>query len=311
MIIPKRLQLGQTVMLLSVSSPTTPARLPLAVAALERLGLHVRVSETCTAQYGNLAGSDALRARELQAAFADPTIDAILCVRGGYGATRILPLLDLQAIAKTPKLFAGYSDVTALHIAFTQQCGFETYHTPMPSTELYKLAEDDFTWQSYRQTLMADASNSYPLMNHPDEPRETLVGGKATGRLIGGNLALVQASLGTPFEIDCTDGILFLEDIDENTERIDRMLTQLRNAGKLAQLNGILLGAWTNCGAVDEENPQNSLTLRQVFEQLLVPLNVPIVAGVTCGHVTPTLSLPMGRQVTMDATNQTVIIHGV
>ena len=310
MIIPKALHPGDTVMLLSASSPTPPERLQPAIESIEKLGLNVIVGETCTAQHGNLAGSDELRARELNEAFANPKIDGIICIRGGYGATRILPKLDLQTIRQNPKVFAGYSDVTTLHIVFNQQCGFVTYHTPMPSTELYKLQDDAYTWDSFVKTITDTTWHDYELKNVAGEEVVTVVPGVATGQLVGGNLTLVQVSLGTPYEIDCENKILFLEDIDENTERIDRMLTQLSLAGKLQQLSGIILGGWTNCGPPNPDKPENALSLETIFDELLAPLNIPIVRNVSCGHILPTMSLPLGKMVTLDATNRTITVVG-
>ncbi|HAU34511.1 MAG TPA: LD-carboxypeptidase, partial [Lysinibacillus sp.] len=253
MICPKALKKGDTIGLISASGATPPDRLQPAIASIEKLGLKVVVGETCHARHGYLAGTDDQRAADVHRMFQDPTIDGIFCVRGGYGATKILPLLDFEVIKANPKVFVGYSDVTALHIAFNQLSGFVTYHTPMPSTEFIRQEMDDYTWQSFCQQIMAVGVEEYDLENPVDQPMSKLVAGSATGTLIGGNLTLVTASLGTPYEIDTKGKILFLEDIDESEQRVDRMLTQLKLAGKLDDVAGILLGAWTNCGP---ENPQ-------------------------------------------------------
>ena len=310
MIIPKPLKKGDTIALLSASGPTPPERLQPAIEAIERLGFHVVVGETCSARHGNLAGSDELRAKELNEAFANPNIDGIFCIRGGYGATKILPKLDLDIIRQNPKVFAGYSDVTALHIVFNQQCGFVTYHTPMASTELYNLENDDYTWDYFTKSVTDTEWHNYELKNIDGEEIITVVAGEATGQLVGGNLTLVQVSLGTPYEIDCKDKILFLEDIDENTERIDRMLTHLLLSGKLHELKGIILGAWTNCGPPNPEKPENALSLETIFNEILAPLQIPIVRNVSCGHILPTMSLPLGKMVKLDATNRTITVVG-
>lgn len=310
LVIPKSLKKGDTVALISASGATPLERLQPAIEAVEKLGFNVVVGETCCTRHGYLAGSDALRAKELNEMFANPAIDGIFCIRGGYGATRILPMLDLEMIKNNPKVFAGYSDVTALHIVFNQQCGFVTYHTPMPSTEFIKPEMDEYTWDYFVNSVTNTEWKHYFLENKSGEAMRTITAGNATGILAGGNLTLVAASLGTPYEIDLTGKILFLEDIDENVQRIDRMLTQLKLAGKLDACVGIILGAWTDCGLLDTKNPENNLTLEQVFAEILVPLNIPIVADVTCGHVLPTMSLPLGKKVTINATNKTIEVVG-
>lgn len=306
LLIPKALKKGDTIGLISASGATPADRIQPAIEAVEKLGFNVVVGETCYARHGYLAGSDDLRAAELNEMFANPKIDGIFCIRGGYGATKILPKLDLEIIKKNPKVFAGYSDVTALHIAFNQQGGFVTYHTPMPSTEFIKEKMDDYTWDYFIKSVTNTAWSDYLLENAVGQEMVTIVPGTATGQLTGGNLTLIVASLGTPYEIDLIGKILFLEDIDENVQRIDRMLTQLQMSGKLDGLAGIILGSWTNCGPMDIKNPENNLSLETVFDEILSPLNIPILSNVTCGHVLPTMSLPLGKIVEMDATNKTI-----
>lgn len=304
MIRPKALKKGDTIGLISASGASPPEKFLPAVQSIEKLGFNVVAGETCRARHGYLAGSDELRAAEVNQMFSDSNIDGIFCIRGGYGATKILPLLDFDMIKANPKVFAGYSDVTALHIAFNQQCGFVTYHTPMPSTEFIRPEMDEYTWKSFIENVTATDRADYCLENPPERTMTTFVAGKATGPLIGGNLTLVTASLGTPYEIDTRGKILFLEDIDESEQRVDRMLTQLKLAGKLDELVGILLGAWTNCGPENPKHPEHSLSLQTIFQEILGPLNIPIIKDITCGHCLPTMSLPLGRTITIDTENQ-------
>lgn len=310
MTIPKSLKKGDTVALISASGATPAHRIKPAIQAVEKLGFRVVVGETCRARHGYFGGNDELRAKELNDMFRNPEIDGIFCIRGGYGATRILPMLDLEMIKENPKVFAGYSDVTALHIVFNQQCGFVTYHSPMPSTEFIQHKMDDYTREYFINSVTNTGWNDYFLENPLDQKLVTVVPGTATGQLVGGNLTLIAASLGTPYEIDLNGKIVFLEDIDENVQRIDRMLTQLALSGKLQQLSGILLGGWTDCGPMDVNNEENNLSLEEVFEEILVPLNIPILKDVTCGHVLPTMSLPLGKTVAIDATNKTIRVVG-
>ncbi|MGE7021187.1 S66 peptidase family protein [Solibacillus cecembensis] len=308
MVIPKSLKKGDTVALVSASGATPPDKLQPAIEAVEKLGFNVVVGETCRARHGYLAGSDELRAKELNAMFANPEIDGIFSIRGGYGATKILPKLDLETIKQNPKVFAGYSDVTALHIVMNQQCNLVTYHTPMPSTEFIREKMDDYTWEYFINSVTNTQGSDYQLKNPPGEEMVTVVPGTATGQLVGGNLTLVVASLGTPYEIDLQGKILFLEDIEENEQRIDRMLTQLQLTGKLEGLAGILLGGWTDCGPPDPKHPENSLRLETIVDEILTPLNIPILMNVTCGHVLPTMSLPLGKTVKVDATAKTITV---
>ncbi|KOY80696.1 LD-carboxypeptidase [Lysinibacillus macroides] len=297
MIRPRPLKKGDTVGLISVSGAVPPEKVQPAIASIERLGLKVVAGETCYAHQGYFAGTATLRAADVHRMFRDPTINGIFCMRGGYGATKILPQLDFDMIRAHPKVFAGYSDVTALHIAFNQLCGFITYHTPMPSTEFIKQEMDAYTWQSFKQHMMTE--EAIHLENPVSQPMTTLVAGCATGQLVGGNLTLVAASLGTPYDIDTKGKILFLEDIDENSQRIDRMFTQLKLAGKFDEAAGILLGAWTNCG-------EHSV-LQTIFREMLVSLNKPIIADIACGHCLPTMSLPLGATIVMDADHRRII----
>lgn len=308
--IPKPLKQGDTIGLISASGATPPEKLQQAIESVEKLGFKVIVGETCRARHGYLAGSDELRAKEVNQMFSDPAVDGIFCIRGGYGATKILPLLDFDMIKRNPKVFAGYSDVTALHIAFNQLCNFVTYHTPMPSTEFIQSKMDDYTWNYFIHSVTNADWSEHILANPIGQPMTTLVSGEATGQLIGGNLTLVAASLGTPYEIDTKGKILFLEDIDENEQRVDRMLTQLQLAGKLDDAAGFLLGAWTNCGPANPDHPENSLPLSTIFNEILVPLNKPTLMDVTCGHCLPTMSLPLGRTIHFNADSQIIKVVG-
>lgn len=299
---PKPLFPGARVALVCASSAVPTERLAPAAEAVAALGLTPVLYPSCyfSNRHGYFAASDAQRAADLQAAFADESIDGVLSIRGGYGAHRILPLLDLDAIARSPKYFSGYSDVTALHTAFNQVCGLVTYHTIMPSTEYYQKV-DDYSMDYLKKALFGRLTGK--LENPLGQPMETLVPGRTEGLLCGGNLSLLAASLGTPWEIDTRGKILFLEDIDEKTYRVDAMLTQLRNAGKFEDCAGVVLGAWTNCLP---EFPEKTLELPEIFRELIVPYGKPVLANVACGHVLPTMSLPLGEMVALDASAQTL-----
>ena len=181
----------------------------------------------------------------------------------------------------------------ALHLYLNQECNLESYHCIMPSTEF---DADEFSAEYLKKALFGSLSGTVAMP--PQQKMEMLVPGKASGRLCGGNLSLVVASLGTPWEIDTRGKILFLEDVHEKTYRIDSMLTQLRNAGKFRDCAGIVLGAWTDC---EPEYPDRSLQLPEIFAQLIVPAGKPAVMNLACGHTMPTVALPMGRMCRLDA----------
>lgn len=302
MIFPCPLSPGDRVALVCPSSPLAPGGLELALAGVEAMGLRPVVSPSCRRENrtGYLAAPDALRAADLNAAFADDSIRGVLCCRGGYGAARLLPLLDFPCIAAHPKVFLGYSDVTALHTAITQCCGFVTYHALMPA----RWGDaDPYTLSQLRAALFGFPAGPLSL---PDGAALTaLSGGRARGKLRGGNLTLLADSLGTPWEL-CTQGaILFLEDVDAPLHRIDAALTALRNAGKLEACAGFLLGAWTNCGPGDAPVAETPLSLADIFRDLL-PTGKPVLAGLPAGHVLPTMSLPLGACLAMDACRGTL-----
>ena len=299
---PKPLFPGARVALLAPASAVPEEKLQPALDFTRSLGLEPVVYPSCYFKNrdGYLAATDQQRASDINSAFADPSIHGIWCIRGGYGGHRILPLLDVETIKQTPKWFGGYSDVTALHTFLNQTCGMETYHCTMPSTEPNP---DEYTLGWLKKALFGDLSGALP--NPQGQPVSTLVPGKVTAPLCGGNLSLLAASLGTPWEIDTKGKILFLEDIGEKTYRVDSMLTQLRNAGKFHDCAGIILGAWTDC---PPEYPEKTLLLPEIFQQLIVPAGKPAITDVACGHCLPTLALPLGRTCTLDADEGTITL---
>lgn len=301
MLTPKPLFPGARVALLAPASAVPDEKLGPALNLCRSLGLEPVPYPSCYFENrdGYFAATDAQRAADINSAFADPNIDGIWCIRGGYGAHRLQPLLDTGTIRCNPKWFGGYSDITALHTFLNQQCSLETYHCTMPSTEP---RPNDYTLSYLKKALFGNLSG---VLTYPQNHDVTaLVSGRATGALCGGNLSLIAASIGTPWELDCKGKILFLEDIGEKTYRIDAMLTQLRNAGKFRDCAGILLGAWTDC---QPEIPERTLTLEEIVRQLIVPAGKPTLMNLPCGHCDTTLALPLGRAVTLDGT--TVIIE--
>lgn len=303
---PRALRPGQTIGLVASSSALPePERLPIAIAALESLGYHIKTADNCLARYGYLAGEDILRAEHINRMFADDTVDAVMCVRGGYGATRIVGRLAYDIIRANPKVFSGYSDVTALHSAILELAGLVTFHGLMAVPDFGNTENDAFSLRAFWR-VTGDTKPAGILENPPEfTTRQTLIHGRAKGPLIGGNLTLVCASLGTPYAYDFDGALLFLEEINEKTYAVDRMLTQLKNAGVPDRVSGILLGEFTNC---HPEHSGSALTLDQVFEDVLGDCGKPILSGIRCGHCTPKLTLPFGVQCAMDADAQTIEI---
>lgn len=300
---PKALPAGSVIGVVAPASrPVQPSTVWAGIRELERMGYHVKTGPHLMDRYGYLAGKDADRRADLEAAFADPEIDGIICVRGGYGCARLLADLDFEVIRAHPKVFVGYSDITTLHIAFYRKTGLVTFWGPMVSSEMGK----DF--KSYnRDGLLKAISSPVPIgeiTNPPDGPNlQTLVSGTATGRLIGGTLSLLTATLGTPYEVELDDAILFFEDIGEEPHRIDRQLTQLLLSGKLGRVKGIVIGECMACESPRYQPafPYGNFHIEEVFEDLLVPLGVPISYGLTIGHGAYKATLPIGVQATLDA----------
>lgn len=295
MLRPKPLKIGDTIGLVGASSPTPPERIEPAIKAMENMGFKVIVGKSCYASHGYLSGKDELRAKDINDMFRNPNISGVFCIRGGYGAARLLDLIDFNIIKSNPKVFIGYSDVTALHIAINQICNLVTFHGPMPSTELYKDV-DSYTMEYYFNNIFTD--KALGLIENPKGIKmQTLVAGECEGSLIGGNLSLVAASIGTKYEIDTRDKILFLEEVDEEPYRVDKMLLQLKQSGKLDSASGIILGYFTNCIA---EEPEKSLDIIEIFKEIIVPLNKPTIYNFPCGHSLPTVTFPLGARASIN-----------
>ena len=287
-----RLQRGDCAGLLAPSGFVTNDVLEASVAFLQGLGLRVKVGESCFCRLGYLAGADDVRARDFNRMTADEDVAGLFALRGGYGAARILPLIDWDVFREADKPFFGYSDSTAVHLAI-QLLGLRSFHTPMPATELRRGA-DAFTLASYEACVFG---GGYDLRNPPGHTMTALSGGVCEGVLTGGNLSMLAASLGTPFALDVRGAVLFLEEISEEPYRIDRMLTQLAQAGVFRDCAGVVLGAFTDCAA---NRPDASLNCAEVLADAFTGLGKPVLSGLACGHCLPTLSLPLGVKVRLD-----------
>lgn len=301
----KKLKFGDTIGLIAPSGAVrTEGAIERAVAETERMGFKVKLGEGAGKKYGYLAGTDEDRARDINAMFADDEVDAIVCLRGGYGAMRILDQLDYDLIAKHPKIFMGFSDITALHIALLNRCGLVTFHGPMAAANWSSKPLDDFSRNSMYQALM-HAEPAGELRNPPEYPKQTVNPGQAEGVLVGGNLMLIASSLGTPWEIDARGRIIFIEEIGERTYCVDRMLTQLRLAGKFDDCAGVIFGDFADCPV---EYPEFGLTLEEIIRDVVAPCGKPVFTGLRCGHCSPKLTLPFGVNCHMDADTCTLTV---
>lgn len=304
-ILPRPLRPGGTVGLVAPSGAVrAPDGLERAIESVRQQGFKPVVGDSCGQAYGYLAGPDEVRARDINNMFADDSVDAIFCIRGGYGAPRILHMLDYNMISHNPKRLLGYSDVTALHSALLQHAGLISFHGPMPVSDWIQASFDPFSMWHLQKMLCGSIRG--PLENPPGHPpMQTLSGGRCEGRLVGGNLTLVSALCGTPYELDADGTIVFLEDLCEKTYRIDHMLTQLRLSGLFEQCAGVVFGQFVNCSI---EHPGFGLDLMEIIRDIVLPCGKPVLFGLEAGHGQPSLTLPLGATCRMDADARTLTI---
>lgn len=301
-----RLRVGDTVGLIAPANATfLEVELQLAVETLEAMGLRARVGAHVLDRYGYLAGRDRDRASDVNALFADREVQAVLALRGGWGSARLLPHLDYGAIRRQPKVLMGYSDVTALLNAVHAKTGLVTFHGPVGIS----------TWTPFSVEHMAAVlfEGEAPTLANPTSTGEGLVQtedriqvitpGRARGRLVGGNLTVLSAIVGSPYVPDLDGAILFLEDTGEQVYRMDRMLTHLKLAGLLARIKGFVFGRCTDCKPGDG---YGALTLDEVFDDHVKPLGVPAFRGAMIGHIDRQFTVPVGLPAEIDAEAGTI-----
>lgn len=287
--------------LIGVIAPAGPAALDThkAVQWMRARGYSLKVFPGVYEKEGYLAGSDEVRLNDLHAAFADPEVDAIICLRGGYGTPRLLDRIDFELLRNNAKPFIGYSDITALHLAISRHAGFVTFHGPLLNADL--LGKRQQPTESSFLNMLRGHLKAGSVLAHPEAyPLTTIAPGIAHGRLLGGNLSMIAATMGTPYEIDAEGVILFIEDINEPLYRIDRLLTHLRLAGTLRKLRGVLVG---DVAGVDVSSLDR--LLKQAFE----PFRIPVLSGWRSGHCDPNLTLPMGALVRLNAGRQELLLE--
>ena len=300
---PPRLTIGDTVGVVSPASTlSTDDGLDRAEHWIRGMGLVPKFGPNAGGRFGYLAGTDEQRAADLNAAYADPAVKAVFAVRGGWGGARILPLLDWNTIRANPKLLIGFSDVTALHLAFAARAGFATIHGGNATSSWRKLS-----WESlWRLAFAADTPTlgGAEVEAEAGRPGRTIRGGVARGRLLGGNMTILSTLMGTGWLPDMKGAILFLEDVNEAEYRVDRMFQQLKLAGVLDGLAGIVFGQCTSCASTEPDYA--GFTLDQLIDHYCAPLGIPAVTGFNTGHIGNQLSLPSGAKVELDGDARTI-----
>ncbi len=290
---------GSLIGIVAPAGPAAPERLAAVPALYARFGYRCRVYPGCSQRDGYLAGPDAQRLADLHAALADPEVAALHALRGGYGCMRLLDAVDTTLLRAHPKLLVGYSDLSALHALWARE-GLPTLHAPMAASDLLLPGREADREALF--TLLQRGLRAGEVLAPALEPAPLHVGGRAEGRLVGGNLSLVAALLGTPFAWDMRGALLFLEDVSEDLYRVDRLLTQLRLAGVLDAAAGIVLGSFT-----EAESP--TALLQSLLQPLCERQHKPLLAGWPGGHGTPNRPLPLGLRAVLDADAGTLTLR--
>jgi muramoyltetrapeptide carboxypeptidase len=293
-----RLRSGDRVAVVAPAGPVVPERLDRGLAVLESWGLSVSVGEHTRGvheRFGYLASDDAARADDLMRAWCDPEVQAVFCARGGYGVQRMVDLLDWESIAAAgPKVLVGFSDVTALHQAFAARLGLSTIHGPVVTS----LGAGDDESRAHLHSLLFDPEPGVALT---PSPVETLVGGRAEGVLVGGNIAMLASEVGSRNSLRAAASIAVLEEIGEEAYRLDRLFTQLLRTGWFDEVLGVVLGTFTDCGL--------PASVRDLVVDRLVPLGVPLLWGAPIGHADRNLAFPYGVPAVLDADAGTLVLR--
>jgi muramoyltetrapeptide carboxypeptidase len=300
----KRLRIGDKVGLIAPASAVSPSQIERAQNNMYRMRLQPQLGRHVAGLHGYLAGTDRQRANDINAMFADPSIKAVFAISGGWGCARLLPLLDWDVIRANPKLLIGYSDITALHLAFAAQAGFPTIHAPNAGNSWDVSSWNSLWWLAF--------TGEHPVLGGVREEEmtgrmgRTIQSGQATGRLIGGNLTVLSTLMGSSWVPDMDGAILFLEDVSEAPYRIDRMLQQLKLAGVLDRIGGVVFGQCTRCDRPTDGEIELGFSLDEILDHHLARLGIPAIVGANIGHVRNQLSLPVGLPVELDADLRTI-----
>ena len=296
---PSALKTGDTIAICSPAGAVwDDAQIEKFVSILENSGFQVKRGQTLKEKYGYFAGTDEFRASEINKFFLDKNVNAIFCMKGGWGCARILDKLNYEAIKNNPKVIMGFSDITSLLIAINAKTGMATYHGPVGNS-----GWNDFTIKYVKEVLVDKKIVSYAYPEEETDKFYTINPGKAIGILVGGNLTVLASMIGSEYLPDWKNKILFLEETGEEPYRIDRMLTQLKLAGVLKNISGFVFGKCVKCEA---EEPEKAFTLQQVLEQHIKPLGIPAFYGAMIGHIVNKYTVPIGINAEIDASTGSI-----
>ena len=307
-LLPKALKPGDTVGLITPSSYVSdPDELAFAKRFCEFFQLKWKMGRNVGQRFGYLAGMVQQRVDDLHAMFKDPGVQGVICIRGGYGSAQMLDKLDYGLIRANPKVLLGYSDITALHVAIGQRTGLVTFHGPVSLSHLTEWSQQHLRVALFQTGAIGEVRNP-PEANilRAGHTLRTVRDGKVRGALAGGNITLLSTTLGTPYEIETAGKILLLEDVGEDIYRIDRMLTQLRLAGKLQAAAGIVVGECKDC---PPPNHDSAFSLGEAIDYLLGDLNIPVLYGLSFGHTVDQVTLPLGVMAQLDADKQVLTVE--
>jgi len=294
---PPRLRKGDVIGIISpASAPSAQEKIDKGVRYLEGLGYRVKVGRHVMSQYGYLAGTDEERAEDLNDMIRDRRVRAVFAVRGGYGTPRLLHLVDYRAMRRDPKILVGYSDITGLQLALLKKTGMVTFSGPMVAVEMWD-SIDGFTEETFWR-IVTSASRIGRLQNPDGEPLTPFNKGVASGPLVGGNFSLLASLMGTVYLPDLRNALLVLEDVDEAPHRVDRMIAQLRHAGVLRSIGGLILGRFTDCVPSDPSKPH--LTIDEVLQDAIRTLDCPVLTNLQYGHIAKKLTIPIGVRATLN-----------
>ena len=296
---PKKLNKKDVIGIISpASSPDEFSRVERGVKYLEGLGYRVKVGANVGKNHGYLAGTDQERIDDIHSMFKDKTIKAIFTLRGGYGAFRLLDKIDYKIVKNNPKIFVGYSEITALQMAFLEKAGLITFAGPMVAVDFYDEVSS-FTSEFFWETITSN--KKIGKIKYPENQKlPFLQKGSASGRIVGGNLAVFTALLGTPYFPNLTGKILMIEDVGELPYRVDRLLNQLRLSGTFKKVKGIILGRFVDCHEHDPN--KKTLTLGEVISDYIATLKIPSIYTFPHGHIKDLVTIPFGLKINLNAT---------
>ncbi len=306
---PPKLKIGDTIGLIAPGSFINENELKESVTNLEQLGFKVVFTNNILARDGYLAGTDKQRASDINEMFSRNDVNAIVAARGGYGCTRILPMIDYKTIQNNPKILIGYSDITALLYGIFKETGLVCFHGPVGISTF-----NDFSVDNFKNVLLFPHDrltfyNAHENNNDDLYKPVTIRSGKAQGKLVGGNLSLVVSVIGTPYDIKTNGNIIFLEEVGEEPYRVDRMITQMLEAGKFDKASGVALGVFSGCKSKPSHSAiDNSFSVLEVLFDRLFPLNIPVVYGMSYGHITNKFTIPFGINAELDSLEQTLTL---